>query len=91
VHISDACNTYVIYVEHARAVEDMVYALNTNLDTVKDTQSYLKAKNLIHMHVVESTNNRVMWWSCIEALILVCMVMWQMSYIRRAFEVRRTF
>ena len=34
--------------EHARAIEDLVYELNTNLDTVKDTQSYMKAKNIYH-------------------------------------------
>ncbi|KDO34996.1 hypothetical protein SPRG_01059 [Saprolegnia parasitica CBS 223.65] len=76
-------------IEQARAVEDMVYELNTHLDTVKDTQSYLKAKNLLHQQVVDSTNNRVLWWSCIEAIILMCMAFWQMSYLRRTFEVRR--
>ncbi|ETV91883.1 hypothetical protein, variant [Aphanomyces invadans] len=35
-------------IEQARAVEDMVYELNTHLDTVKDTQSYMKAKAVYH-------------------------------------------
>ncbi|KAF0716595.1 hypothetical protein DYB37_001931 [Aphanomyces astaci] len=78
-------------IEQARAVEDMVYELNTNLDTVKDTQSYMKAKSVYHHSVVDSTNSRIVLWSCIEATILVSLVFWQMSYLRRTFEVRRVF
>ncbi|CAK4772302.1 unnamed protein product [Aphanomyces euteiches] len=77
--------------EQARAVEDMVYELNTNLDTVKDTQSYMKAKSVYHHSIIESTNSRVMMWSCIEAVVLIGLALWQMSYLRRTFEVRRVF
>ncbi|CAK4079319.1 unnamed protein product [Aphanomyces euteiches] len=78
-------------IEQARAVEDMVYELNTNLDTVKDTQSYMKAKSVYHHSIIESTNSRVMMWSCIEAVVLIGLALWQMSYLRRTFEVRRVF
>ncbi|KAF0699829.1 Aste57867_9605 [Aphanomyces stellatus] len=78
-------------IEQARAVEDMVYELNTNLDTVKDTQSYMKAKTVYHHSVVDSTNSRVFIWSCVEAVALVGIAFWQMSYLRRTFEVRRVF
>ena len=39
--------------------------------------------------VNESTNSRVVIWSCFEALILLTMAFGQIYYLKRFFEVRR--
>ena len=39
--------------------------------------------------VNDSTNSRVVWWAFFESLILVCMTLGQVYYLKRFFEVRR--
>jgi len=43
----------------------------------------------MYITVVNSTNTRVLWWSMIEAVALISVAVWQISYLRRTFEVRR--
>lgn len=37
----------------------------------------------------ESTNSRIVWWSFFEALVLICMTLGQVYYLKRFFEVKR--
>ncbi len=38
----------------------------------------------------EDTNTRVKWYSVMEAFVLVGMNFWQLFYLMRFFEVKRT-
>ncbi|TMW55813.1 hypothetical protein Poli38472_008461 [Pythium oligandrum] len=76
-------------IKQIQELEDLVYELTTTLDTVKDTQSYMKAIKLHHDTVIASTHSRIMWWSCVEALVLAGVAVAQLSYLRRTLEVRR--
>ena len=39
----------------------------------------------------ESTNSRVMWWSIFESLTLIGVCLWQVYYMKRIFETKRTY
>ncbi|DAZ94754.1 TPA: hypothetical protein N0F65_011570 [Lagenidium giganteum] len=73
-------------IKQAQDMEDLVYELTSTLDTVKDTQSYMKSIKNYHIQVIESTHNRILWWTCVEAVVLFVVAFWQISYLRRALE-----
>ncbi|KAF1793527.1 Tyrosine-tRNA ligase, bacterial-type, type 1 [Phytophthora cactorum] len=70
-------------------LEDIVYELSVNLDTVKDTQAFMKAITNHHNQLITSTHNRVMWWTLVEMFVLTAVSMAQISFLRRTLEVRR--
>ncbi|XP_015522303.1 transmembrane emp24 domain-containing protein 2 [Neodiprion pinetum] len=73
---------------HAK-LEDMIRDLSTSLTGVKHEQEYMQVRDRIHRAINESTNSRVVMWSFFEALVLVCMTLGQVFYLKRFFEVRR--
>ena len=40
-------------------------------------------------HTSESTNQRVLWWSLVQTLVLVGMGFWQMRHLRQFFESKK--
>uniref|UniRef100_M4BWL2 GOLD domain-containing protein n=1 Tax=Hyaloperonospora arabidopsidis (strain Emoy2) TaxID=559515 RepID=M4BWL2_HYAAE len=76
-------------IKHVQELEDIVYELSVNLDTVKDTQAYMKAITNHHDQLITSTHSRIMWWTVIELLVLTAVSVAQISFLRRALEVRR--
>jgi len=50
----------------------------------------MKMREQTHRNTSESTNGRVLWWSVFECLLLIGMSCWQIFYLRRLFEVKRT-
>ncbi|KAI9912088.1 hypothetical protein PsorP6_009530 [Peronosclerospora sorghi] len=64
----------------------MVYDLGVTLDTVKDTQAYMKAITNHHNELIASTLNRITWWTLAEILVLMAVSMAQISYLRRTLE-----
>jgi hypothetical protein len=39
-----------------------------------------------HRNTSESTNARVLWWSILEAVVLVLLAVFQVFYLRQFFE-----
>ncbi|KAG1711260.1 hypothetical protein DVH05_008512 [Phytophthora capsici] len=76
-------------IKQVQELEDIVYELSVNLDTVKDTQAYMKAITNHHDQLITSTHSRVMWWSLVEMVVLTAVSMAQISFLRRTLEVRR--
>uniref|UniRef100_K3XC84 GOLD domain-containing protein n=1 Tax=Globisporangium ultimum (strain ATCC 200006 / CBS 805.95 / DAOM BR144) TaxID=431595 RepID=K3XC84_GLOUD len=76
-------------IKQVQELEDLVYELSVHLDTVKDTQSYMKVIKQHHLQVLESTHSRIVWWSCLEAAVLLALSIWQLAFLRRTLEVRR--
>jgi len=74
--------------EHEK-LENMVRDLSSALTTVKHEQDYMNVRARIHSQINESTNSRVVMWAFFEALIIVCMTVGQVYYLKRFFEVRR--
>ncbi len=54
---------------------------------------FLKKKSLLGFTnnlANESTNERVLWWSIFEVFLLMCMSAWQVYYLKRFFEIKRS-
>ncbi|KAG2812859.1 hypothetical protein PC129_g13114 [Phytophthora cactorum] len=73
-------------IKQVQELEDIVYELSVNLDTVKDTQAFMKAITNHHNQLITSTHNRVMWWTLVEMFVLTAVSMAQISFLRRTLE-----
>eukprot|EP00697_Spironema_sp_BW2_P016111 gnl/Spiro4/7223_TR3772_c0_g1_i1.p1 gnl/Spiro4/7223_TR3772_c0_g1~~gnl/Spiro4/7223_TR3772_c0_g1_i1.p1 ORF type:complete len:216 (+),score=65.43 gnl/Spiro4/7223_TR3772_c0_g1_i1:41-649(+) len=55
---------------------------------VTHTMQYMRVREKAHAATADSTNQRVLWWSFIEMIVLVLMCCWQIYSIRMFFEVK---
>ncbi|TYZ65459.1 hypothetical protein PybrP1_005023 [[Pythium] brassicae (nom. inval.)] len=74
-------------IKQVQDLEDLVYDLSVNLDTVKDTQAYMKAIKQYQLQVITSTHSRIMWWTCLEAAVLLALSVWQLAFLKRTLEI----
>ncbi|KAJ3291323.1 p24 complex component [Borealophlyctis nickersoniae] len=66
-----------------------IQTLANGLEAMNDEQAYMKRREEAHRKTAESTNRRILWWSLFEALLLVGICRFQVSYLKRFFEVKR--
>ena len=75
--------TIVIVVEDIVApVEREIRSLAIGLLAVKDEQEYIVVRERRHRDTAESTNDRVKWWSVLQAAVLFSVVAWQIYYLK---------
>ncbi|KAJ7507487.1 emp24/gp25L/p24 family/GOLD-domain-containing protein [Mycena galericulata] len=70
-------------------IEREIRTLSNGLQSVKDEQEYIVVRERTHRNTAESTNARVKWWSVLQAIVLFCVVGWQIYYLKSFFEVKR--
>ncbi|KAI6047101.1 COPII-coated vesicle protein [Pisolithus marmoratus] len=70
-------------------VEREIRSLAIGLLAVKDEQEYIVVRERRHRDTAESTNDRVKWWSVLQAIVLFSVVAWQVYYLKSFFEVKR--
>jgi hypothetical protein len=63
--------------------------LKEGLELLKDHQSYMNQREDVHKETLESINAKVLCWTVLEAIILIAMSFWQITYIRSFFETKR--
>jgi emp24/gp25L/p24 family/GOLD len=63
-------------------IEREIRALANGLTSVKDEQEYIVLRERSHRNTAESTNNRVKWWSVLQAIVLFTVVAWQVYYLK---------
>ncbi|KAL8286305.1 hypothetical protein RQP46_004793 [Phenoliferia psychrophenolica] len=83
----------IMYVEddgHTAPIEREIRALSSALEAVKDEQEYIVVRERLHRDTAESTNNRVKYWSIVQTIMLFGVCGWQVFYLKRFFEVKRT-
>ena len=68
-----------------------VKELTELLQQVKDEQSYIIVRERTHRNTAESTNARVKWWSIFQLGVLIGEGIFQVWWLKRFFEVRRSF
>ncbi|GJJ07445.1 hypothetical protein Clacol_001647 [Clathrus columnatus] len=84
----------VVYIGEDEAIapiEREIRNLANGLQAVKDEQEYIVIRERVHRNTAESTNDRVKWWSIIQAIVLFAVVGWQVYYLKSFFEVKRAF
>ncbi|KZW04034.1 supernatant protein factor, C-terminal domain-containing protein [Exidia glandulosa HHB12029] len=81
----------VIYMSDAPVapLEREIRDLASGLQSVKDEQEYIVVREKTHRNTAESTNDRVKWWSIIQAVVVFAVVGWQVYFIQSFFEVKR--
>jgi hypothetical protein len=75
--------------DHFGPLEQSVELLMSQVQVMKDEQQYMHAREILTRDVVESTNSRVLWYSLLEAFLLVAIGFCQILSIKRFFEVKR--
>lgn len=76
------------YMQVRISPEDVRVSTNC-ANLISKFNSLFQVRDRIHRAINESTNSRVVMWSFFEALVLVCMTLGQVFYLKRFFEVRR--
>ncbi|KAL4400963.1 p24 complex component [Malassezia pachydermatis] len=64
--------------------------LATNVQMFKDEQQYFVMRERIHRNTSESTNARIKWWSIVQTGVVVLICAFQVLFLKRQFEVRRS-
>ncbi|KAJ1629483.1 emp24/gp25L/p24 family/GOLD-domain-containing protein [Pavlovales sp. CCMP2436] len=75
--------------EHLSPLETRIKALEHSMNSITDLQKYMRGREKTHRQTTESTKRRVLWWSVFESVVLVAMSVWQVTYLRKFFEVKR--
>lgn len=63
-------------------IEREVRSLSHGITAVKDEQEYIVVRERTHRNTAESTNDRVKWWSILQAIVLFSVVAWQVWYLK---------
>ena len=63
--------------------------LTEGLDTMTDHQEYMRERENRHTVLADSTFNRVVQWTFLEAVVLVLISFGQVLYLKKFFEQRR--
>lgn len=73
---------YVADDENMAPIEKEIRNLAQGLQAVKDEQEYIVVRERVHRNTAESTNERVMWWSVCQSLVLFLVCGWQVYYLK---------
>jgi len=71
--------------EHMAPVEREIRALAQGLQAVQDEQEYIVVREKVHRNTAESTNERILWWSICQFILLFAVCAWQVYYLKVRF------
>ena len=63
--------------------------LQQGLDFIKDHESFMNQREDLHKESLDEINTKTLAWTFAESVILICLSIWQISYIHGIFETRR--
>ncbi|XP_060740612.1 transmembrane emp24 domain-containing protein 9-like [Tachysurus vachellii] len=66
-----------------------VRQLVEQVDQIQKEQNYQRYREERFRQTSESTNQRVLWWSIVQTLILVAIGFWQMRHLKSFFEAKK--
>lgn len=69
---------------------NQIMELSSSLVSIHSEQKYMKMREQRHKLTNESTSRSVMWWSVTETLLLVGVSFFQLYYLRKFFEDKRS-
>ncbi|KAK3827599.1 MAG: supernatant protein factor, C-terminal domain-containing protein [Benniella sp.] len=74
----------------ADPLENEIRELAAGIQEIRNEQEYTMAREKMHRNTAESTNSRVVWWSLFQSGILFLVCVFQVTYLKRFFEVKRS-
>ncbi|KAM7230009.1 hypothetical protein CapIbe_018726 [Capra ibex] len=66
-----------------------VRQLVEQVEQIQKEQNYQRWREERFRQTSESTNQRVLWWSILQTLILVAIGVWQMRHLKSFFEAKK--
>lgn len=86
MHVGDELFRDVAKQEHITPLETEITQLADAIAKVEDEQQYMWARERAARDTNESTNARVLWFSVLEAVIMIVLGVWQALYLRSRFH-----
>jgi len=75
--------------EHLNKLEVDALRIQRSLEEVSLDLEHFKRREERHRDTTESTNSRVMWLSVTSMIVIVCIGVWQLIYLRRFFTQKK--
>merc|ERR1719356_2371994 len=73
---------------HTDQMQEAVERLHSKILDIAEQQEFAITREAVHRDTAESTNARVVSWTCIEAAFLVGLAIAQVYFLKSYFEVR---
>ena len=80
---------YLLLLDTIKDAHETLVLLLGELDEVRRDQHYMLKRSKTHTRTTESTNRRVLFWSVLEAVLLVSVASFQVFWVRRMLEKKR--
>jgi len=75
--------------EHLNPIQEDILKLADKVQRLQNLHNQLKTRSERHKQTADSTNNRALYTSVLESIVLVSVNLWQIHYLRQFFEVKR--
>mmetsp|Transcript_36614 Transcript_36614/g.118064 ORF Transcript_36614/g.118064 Transcript_36614/m.118064 type:complete len:202 (+) Transcript_36614:41-646(+) len=75
--------------EQLAPLEDRVKRLHTSMISVRDLQDQQREQDEERYRVTSQTRRWLLWFTVLEAFVLVAVSLWQILYLKSFFEVKR--
>ncbi|KAL1510279.1 hypothetical protein AB1Y20_006601 [Prymnesium parvum] len=75
--------------EHLTPIEERIKNLHESMNAVRDLQDQLRDQDEAHDKMSRSTKSWLLYFTMLEAIVLVAVSLWQILYLRSFFEVKR--
>ncbi|KAL0479692.1 hypothetical protein AKO1_007519 [Acrasis kona] len=90
INVGGPADPSVARLEHLDPIEKSIMSLSEGLASVQSEQKYLKVREAQHRAIADQTNQRVTYFNIFSVSILLAMSLFQVYYLKRFFEVKRT-
>ena len=74
---------------HLTPIEERIKDLHESMNAVRDMQDQMREQDERHHQMTRSTRARLVWFTLLEAFVLVAVSLWQILYLKSFFEVKR--
>ena len=75
--------------EHLSPIEERIKALHESMNAVRDLQDQMREQDETQAKMTTSTRKWLLYFTLIEAVVLVGVTAWQNLYLKSFFEVKR--
>jgi p24 family protein alpha len=91
IQIGDHANDYqqIANQDKLSDIQLRVRQLLDQVEQISKEQNYQRFREEKFREVSDSTNQRVLWWSIIQTIILLLTGFWQMRHLKSFFEAKK--
>ena len=70
-------------------IEERIKRLHKGIKSVRELQDQIREQDTFRNRVTRSTRAWLLWFSVLEAIVLIAISLWQILYLKSFFEVKR--